>query len=92
MGRANTLSAPSSESCSGYENPSEETPCRFESGPGHQHRVSGSSSSGEHRGDDQACAHAERDSLRACAWCTRIAHVHAACTGRFGVHADRCCL
>ena len=25
----------SSESCSGYENPSEETPCRFESGPGH---------------------------------------------------------
>jgi len=26
----------SSESCSGYENPSEETPCRFESGPGHQ--------------------------------------------------------
>jgi hypothetical protein len=29
----------SSESCSGYENPSEETPCRFESGPGHQKRV-----------------------------------------------------
>ena len=29
----------SSESCSGYENPSEATPCRFESGPGHQHRV-----------------------------------------------------
>src|SRR5262245_27625086 len=26
----------SSESCSGYENPSEATPCRFESGPGHQ--------------------------------------------------------
>ena len=25
----------SSESCSWYENPSEETPCRFESGPGH---------------------------------------------------------
>ena len=26
----------SSESCSEYENPSEATPCRFESGPGHQ--------------------------------------------------------
>ena len=29
----------SSESCSWYENPSEATPCRFESGPGHHPKL-----------------------------------------------------
>jgi hypothetical protein len=33
-------SARSSESCSEYENPLGETPCRFDSGPGHQLSVS----------------------------------------------------